>query len=96
MFLALERKRESLVVGTRRQLRPGKRYEDLCLVKMVTHLQRDSLNRARRDDAQPGGLPRSETGRAEREVPDLQVRDVLGQPAPRLVEAGEIGDVRGV
>jgi DNA uptake protein ComE-like DNA-binding protein len=70
MFLALERKRESLVVGTRRQLRPGKRYEDLCLVKMVTHLQRDYLSRARRHEAQTDGRPRSETARAEREVPD--------------------------
>lgn len=70
MFLALERKRESLVVGTRRQLRPGKRYEDLCLLRMVTHLQRDYLSRARKDEAQPDGRPRSETARAEREVPE--------------------------
>jgi DNA uptake protein ComE-like DNA-binding protein len=49
VFLSLERKRESLAVGVRRQLRPSKRYEDLCLAKLVTRLQRDYLSPGRKD-----------------------------------------------
>jgi helix-hairpin-helix protein len=59
VFLNLERKRETLAVGTPRQLRPGKRYEDLCLAKMITRLQRDYLSPPSADDAR-GARPLTE------------------------------------
>jgi helix-hairpin-helix protein len=43
-FLLLEGHRESLAARIGRQLRVSRRYEDLCLVKMVTRLQRDYLS----------------------------------------------------
>jgi DNA uptake protein ComE-like DNA-binding protein len=43
VFLVLESERESLAAGIRRQLRPSRRFEDLCLVKMVTRLESDYL-----------------------------------------------------
>jgi Helix-hairpin-helix motif len=43
-FLRLEAHRESLAARLRRRVRVRRRYEDLCLVKMVTRLQRDYLS----------------------------------------------------
>ncbi len=43
VFLLLEAHRESLGAQLRRRVRVRWRYEDLCLVKMVTRLQRDYL-----------------------------------------------------
>jgi DNA uptake protein ComE-like DNA-binding protein len=43
-FLALEAHRESLAAQVPRQMRARRRYEDLCLVKMMTRLQRDYLS----------------------------------------------------
>jgi DNA uptake protein ComE-like DNA-binding protein len=43
-FLTLESHRESLAARAPRQLRARRRYEDLCLVKMVTRVQRDYLS----------------------------------------------------
>lgn len=74
VFLALERNRETLAAGTRRQLRPGKRYEDLCLAKMITRLQRDYLSPPSAEDARgagpvtAGGVAPSAPARAEGEV----------------------------
>jgi hypothetical protein len=42
-FLVLEAHRETLAVQLRRRVRVRRRYEDLCLVKMVTRLERDYL-----------------------------------------------------
>jgi Helix-hairpin-helix motif len=42
-FLVLEEHRETLAVRLRRRVRVRRRYEDLCLAKMVTRLQRDYL-----------------------------------------------------
>ena len=42
------------------------------------------------------GVAEGEVSGAEGELPDLEVGDVLGQLPPWLVEAGEIGDERGV
>jgi DNA uptake protein ComE-like DNA-binding protein len=44
VFLLLEAHRESLAARVRRQVRVRRRYEDLCVVKMVTRLQRDYLS----------------------------------------------------
>jgi DNA uptake protein ComE-like DNA-binding protein len=55
-FLQLEAHRESLADGLRRRLRVRRRYEDLCLVKMVTRLQRDYLSQPTRGaKPSPGG-----------------------------------------
>jgi DNA uptake protein ComE-like DNA-binding protein len=43
-FLLLEAHRESLAAQVPRQVRARRRYEHLCLVKMVTRLQRDYLS----------------------------------------------------
>jgi helix-hairpin-helix protein len=43
-FLLLEAHRESLAARVRRHVRVRRRYENLCLVKMVTRLQRDYLS----------------------------------------------------
>jgi DNA uptake protein ComE-like DNA-binding protein len=43
-FMMLERHRESLAAQFSRHARARRRYEDLCLVKMLTRLQRDSLS----------------------------------------------------
>jgi len=43
-FLVLEEHRETLAARLRRRVRVRRRYEDLCLVKMVTRLQRDYLS----------------------------------------------------
>jgi hypothetical protein len=51
VFLLLESERQSLASGLRRQFHPARRYEDLCLVKMVTRLQRDSLSHPDQDAA---------------------------------------------
>jgi DNA uptake protein ComE-like DNA-binding protein len=48
VFLVLESERESLAAGLQRQFHPLRRYEDLCLVKMVTRLERDSLSHGER------------------------------------------------
>lgn len=42
-FLVLEAHRETLAAQLRRRVRVRRRYEDLCLVKTVTRLQRDYL-----------------------------------------------------
>jgi hypothetical protein len=53
VFLSLEAHRESLGAQLWRRVRVRRRYEDLCLVKMVTRLERDYLS-------QPGpGFKRS-------------------------------------
>jgi helix-hairpin-helix protein len=66
-FLVLETERESLAAGIRRQFRPRRRYQDLCLVKMVTRLQADYLTQPSQVDSgadQPsrGGLRRIDYG----------------------------------
>jgi DNA uptake protein ComE-like DNA-binding protein len=43
-FLVLERERESLTAGMQPQSRPRRRYEDLCVLKMVTLVQCDYLS----------------------------------------------------
>ncbi|MEK6271791.1 MAG: helix-hairpin-helix domain-containing protein [Actinomycetota bacterium] len=43
-FLVLEAHRETLAARPPRRVRVRRRYEDLCLVKMVTRLQRDYLS----------------------------------------------------
>ena len=43
-FLTLESHRELLAARAPRQVRARRRYEDLCLVKMVTRLLRDYLS----------------------------------------------------
>ena len=43
-FSLLEAHRETLAARLRRRVRVRRRYEDLCLVKMVTRLQRDYLS----------------------------------------------------
>lgn len=43
-LLVLEAHRETLAARLQRRVRVRRRYEDLCLVKMVTHLQRDYLS----------------------------------------------------
>lgn len=53
VFLVLESERQSVASGLRGQLRPGRRYEDLCLVRMVTRLQRDTLSHAGQPPARP-------------------------------------------
>jgi hypothetical protein len=55
-FLALEAHRETLAARLRRRVRARRRYEDLCLVKMVTRLERDYLReRSPRAEPSPGG-----------------------------------------
>jgi hypothetical protein len=51
-LLALEAHRETLAARLRRRVRLRRRYEDLCLVKMVTRLQRDYLS-----EPTPGAKP---------------------------------------
>jgi DNA uptake protein ComE-like DNA-binding protein len=70
VFLVLESERESLAAGLQRQFHPLRRYEDLCLVKMVTRLERDSLRHAGRAAGGAGrasrrGVPALEHGVAD-------------------------------
>jgi DNA uptake protein ComE-like DNA-binding protein len=69
VFLLLEGERQSLASGLRRQFHPARRYEDLCLVKMVTRLQRDSLSHP--DEPAKGTRPPRRGGarRLEHDVP---------------------------
>ena len=52
-FLLLEAHRESLAARLQRRVRIRRRYEDLCLVKMVTRLQRDYLSQPRPPESRP-------------------------------------------
>jgi DNA uptake protein ComE-like DNA-binding protein len=82
VFLALERKRELLAVGTRRQLRPGKRYEDLCLAKLITRLQRDYLS-PRSADGPRGSRPLTRgTGSAAPTAPARAEGEVVAWAMP--------------
>ncbi len=57
VFLLLETDRESLRAQLRRRVRVRRRYEDLCLVKMVTRLQRDYLSQpSPGTEPSPGGV----------------------------------------
>jgi DNA uptake protein ComE-like DNA-binding protein len=54
VFLLLEAHRESLGAQLWRRVRVRRRYEDLCLVKMVTRLERDYLSQPGPGFKQPG------------------------------------------
>ena len=64
-FLLLESNRKALAARLRRQSRLRRRYEDLCLAKMVTRLQRDYLRQPA-----PGAEPSPDGTGAEYGIAD--------------------------
>jgi hypothetical protein len=68
-FLLLESHRESLAARAPHRMRPRTRYEDLCLVKMMTRLQRDYLSQPTMG-GKPTGVDAGEAEAAEHRVAD--------------------------
>jgi hypothetical protein len=65
VFLLLEAHRQSLATRVRRPLPVRRRYEDLCLAKMVTRLQRDYLRQPAPGAKPPAGGIGAEHGIAD-------------------------------
>jgi hypothetical protein len=65
VFLLLEAHREFLAARVRRHLLVRRRYEDLCLLKMVTRLQRDYLRQPAPSAKPPAGGIGAEYGIAD-------------------------------
>jgi Helix-hairpin-helix motif len=65
VFLLLETHREELGVQVRRRVRVQRRYEDLCLIKMVTRLERDYLTQPLPGAGASPGVVRSAYGIAD-------------------------------
>jgi len=98
VFLLLEGHREALDSQLRRRVRVRRRYEDLCLIKMVTRLERDYLTQPSPGAGVSPGVVRAAPGIADWASPwgttfllqfqaDLNVFDVRLKSSRRWLSA---------